>query len=190
MQPANRKRLSSLIADIVPEDQPGAFNQGIMELGETICLPNAQPHCHLCPLNEYCAVAGTERARELPVRKPPKPRRIEKRTVFLIITDSGVVLHRRPKGGLLGGMWEFPNTDRKEPLALLSEWGIIPETVYDAPNARHVFSHIEWQMNGYVVKTNHFPAQEDFVVASKESLADYALPTAFRTYHHELSQWL
>lgn len=189
MQPKNRKRLSALVAELVPATAPGAFNQGIMELGETICLPNAMPLCHLCPLRDFCAVAGTERARELPTRKAPKPRRIEDRTVFLILTDHGVVLHRRPKQGLLSGMWEFPNTDREQPLSLLTEWGIKAKAIQPLPPARHVFSHIEWHMNGYVIHASHVPSQPEFTIASKDELKNYALPTAFRSFQNELSKW-
>lgn len=188
MQPKNRKRLTALVQSIVPENHAGDFNQGIMELGETVCLPNAQPRCSECPLFEYCAVAGMERARELPTRAKPKPRRIENRTVFAVVTDGKVLLHRRPQKGLLSGMWELPNIESNYFGDTLSDWGIRATSVDRLPDAKHVFSHVEWHMTGYLVKAKSITLQPDFELVSKKELADYALPTAFRTYSDILKE--
>lgn len=182
MQPQNRKRLTALVGRIVPEENAGDFNQGIMELGETVCLPNAQPRCSDCPLVEYCAVAGLERARELPTRAKPKQRRVEQRTVFIIVADGKVLLRRRPPKGLLGGMWELPNIESNYFGDALSDWGIRASSVDSLPTAKHVFSHVEWHMTGCLVKAKSITPQPEFQLVSKEELADYALPTAFRTY--------
>ena len=184
MQPQNRKRLTALVQHLVPDGQAGDFNQGIMELGETICLPNTQPRCGECPLWEHCAVAGTARAGELPTRTPPKPRRIEQRTVFVVVTQDRprkVLLHRRPKG-LLGGMWELPNIETNFVGDTLSEWGVDPISTEALTTAKHVFSHVEWHMSGVFVKAKSVTPQPDFCLISKEELAEYALPTAFKTY--------
>ncbi len=188
MQPANRKRLTALVQSIVPEQHAGDFNQGIMELGETVCLPNAQPHCSECPLVEYCAVAGLERARELPTRAKPKPRRVEHRTVFVVLEDGNVLLHRRPPKGLLGGMWELPNIESDHVGDALSDWGVVVSAVDELPTVKHVFSHVEWHMVGYLVKATSITLKPDFELVSKEELADYALPTAFRTYSDILKE--
>ncbi len=184
MQPRNRKRLAALVQSLVPAGQAGDFNQGIMELGETICLPNTQPHCNECPLWDYCAVAGTEHAAELPTRTPPKPRRVEKRTVFVIVTEDSprkVLLHRR-SSGLLGGMWELPNIETDDDKDTLSEWGVEPISTQPLTNGKHVFSHVEWHMTGVLVRAKGVTLKPNFRLVSKTELADYALPTAFKTY--------
>ena len=188
MQPKNRKRLTALVQSIVPEQHPGDFNQGIMELGETVCLPNAQPRCSECPLFDYCAVAGLERARELPTRAKPKQRRVEHRTVFLVVKDGKVLLRRRPPKGLLGGMWELPNMEANYLGDALSDWGIQASFIDRLPDSKHVFSHVEWHMTGYLVKAKRLTLQPDFQLVSKEELAGYALPTAFRTYSDILKE--
>ena len=185
MQPKNRKRLTALVQSIVPEGRAGDFNQGIMELGETVCLPNAQPRCSQCPLWDYCAVAGLERARELPTRTETKLRRVEKRTVYVIVTDDSprkVLLRRRPPKGLLGGMWELPNVESHYLGDVLSDWGVLADSVDRLPDAKHVFSHVEWHMTGYLVRAKSVIPKAGFQMVSKEELAGYALPTAFRTY--------
>ena len=72
LKPAAKKRLSALAAQMVPADRPGAYNQAIMELGETICLPNTAPDCSRCPLNDLCEANRLGCAAELPVRAPKK----------------------------------------------------------------------------------------------------------------------
>ncbi len=192
METKHRKQLTTFVNQLVPEDCAGDFNQGIMELGETICLPNAMPRCSECPLREYCAVAGLERARELPTRSAPKPRKIEQRMVFVIITDENVprvLLHKREKGGLLGGMWELPNTiltDNFQIEKQLSAWGIPQKSLESLPSAKHIFSHVEWRLQGMLVKAKTFTPGNTFQLVSMCELDKYALPTAFRAYSKKI----
>jgi A/G-specific adenine glycosylase len=89
---------------------PGDLNQGLMELGATICAA-AQPRCLLCPLRGECAAARTGRQDELPVvaaRKKPSELPILARTVVWIEDAGHIVLARRTPDGLFGGLWELP----------------------------------------------------------------------------------
>ncbi len=196
MKPVVRKRLSSLVHEIVPAQDPSAFNQGLMELGETICLPNAMPRCSQCPIHDCCAVAGTERAAQLPTRAAPKPRKVENRTVLLVITqarESRVLLHRRDKKGLLSGMWEFPNFldgEDKNIAQLLTKWGARFVNYRQAPTGKHVFSHVEWILSGRIAEVEPFDPPADHIWVSKNELESYALPTAFRLYAELLTELL
>ncbi len=192
MQTKPRRELSALVNRLVPEEAPGEFNQGLMELGETVCLPNAMPKCSECPLRDYCAVAGEERARDLPTRAAPKPRRVEQRTVLTVISEGSprrVLLHRREARGLLGGMWELPNflTDSADTVSGLSD-AVIDTAPLDV--GRHVFSHVEWQMEGRLILAKPFTPDEGYRWVTAEELSAYALPTAFRTYTVALPQLL
>ena len=194
MQTKPRRELTELVRRLVPAEAPGEFNQGLMELGETICLPNAMPKCSECPVRDYCAVAGEERARDLPTRAAAKPRRVEQRTVFTVITEESprrVLLHRREDKGLLGGMWELPNelVDATDTILMLDTSGSVIGTK-PLGSGRHVFSHVEWQMNGLLVKVNPFTPSEGYRFVTAEELSAYALPTAFRTYTAQLYQTL
>lgn len=191
MKPAVRKRLSAIVNELVPYDDPGSFNQGLMELGETICLPNTMPLCSKCPIKGCCMVADTERAAELPTRAQPKTRKIEKRTVFTIITDEPVprvLLHRRSESGLLAGMWELPNVLNDETDSL--PFDITVRQSRQALSGKHVFSHIEWKLDGVVLTVEPFAAPPRYVWVDKEQLASYALPTAFRLYAQALPDLL
>ncbi len=191
MKPAVRKTMAALAAALVPRDRPASFNQGLMELGERVCLPNTMPRCEACPIAKHCAVAGTPEAASLPVRAPKKPRRIEHKTVFVLLTDEHprrVLLHKRPDEGLLAGLWELPNTDGEQPLPL--DVTAVGEQMA-LTSSRHIFSHIEWHMQGVlqIVTPTALPKDYEFV-GLDALLTDHALPTAFRAYSQMLPTWL
>lgn len=106
--PAGEKILWELAAENLPKGQAGDYNQALMDLGATICLPK-NPRCLLCPLMEICKARenGTQHLR--PVLKPKKlvPQYVNAAAV--IVERGRVLLSQRPADGLLGGMWEFPN---------------------------------------------------------------------------------
>ncbi len=105
---AVRARLESRLARLLPADRPGAFNEAVMELGETICRPVA-PSCPQCPVRSACRAA-----RELadPGALPRRPRRAAKphvRAAVVVLERAGRWwMQRRPDVGFLGGLWEFP----------------------------------------------------------------------------------
>jgi A/G-specific adenine glycosylase len=106
------KILWGLARENLPKGKAGDYNQALMDLGATICLPK-NPRCLLCPLMELCQARknGTQTLR--PVLKPKKntPQYIDVAAVVTRIANSRyeVLLNQRPNDGLLGGMWEFPN---------------------------------------------------------------------------------
>lgn len=196
LKPAVKKELSKLAAALVPEKNPGLFNEAIMELGETVCLPNTTPDCTACPLYGLCEAQKQGCAGELPVRSPKKERRVEHRTVLVIIRKRDnawtVLLHKRPSAGLLGGLWELPSVDGEMPdeavRELVIQWtgGRILDTE-DLGKARHLFSHIEWHMEGRAVWLEDAHTPSDCVWADADEIRDvYALPSAFRAYAQKL----
>ena len=195
--PQVKRRLSALAGILVPAERPGTFNSALMELGETICLPNTQPRCEACPVRDSCLAAARGCARELPVRAPKKPRRIERRLILVVITVDGeprVLLHRRPEKGLLAGMWELPSLlldsswdkeQRNQEVVeqILSWGGKPPYGWYDLGTGKHIFTHVEWHMEGICVMTNRFTVNESYTWATGYRLAEeLALPSAFRIY--------
>jgi A/G-specific adenine glycosylase len=196
-QPKAKKRLSALADSLVPVERPGVFNSALMELGETVCLPNTQPRCEACPVEDFCHAAEKGCARDLPVRAPKKARRVEERLVLLVIASGGeprVLLHRRPPKGLLAGMWELPNLlldpgwDREQRRRAaenqLISWGIESGSpLYDLGPGKHIFTHVEWRLEGVCVTVNPFTPSTDYIWATGRQLAEeLALPSAFRTY--------
>ena len=177
--PATKKRITAALQEILPTRSPGDFNQAMMELGATVCLPNGAPLCDRCPARSFCAALAQDRIGELPVKAAKKPRRIEERTVWLLFHEGRVALRRRPARGLLANLWEYPNElAGSEPLA---GWGIVPLSDVYGGQAKHIFSHIEWHMTARLVRCATDALPLGWVWAAPRQLAqEYAVPNAFQ----------
>lgn len=105
---AVKNQLWRLAADLIPPERPGDYNQALMELGQTICLP-AAPRCHECPIAAHCLARQRGTQLERPV-KPPRVATPHYDVVAGVIwrDDGRFLIAQRPLDGLLGGLWEFP----------------------------------------------------------------------------------
>ncbi len=181
--PAAKKRAAQALRPLIPTDAPGAFNQALMELGELVCLPHGEPLCPRCPAHDFCVARREGRTGELPAKSPPKPRRVEERTVWLIFSERRVALRRRPETGLLAGLWEYPN--ELSGAELPAAWGIEPRRVTYGGQARHLFTHIEWRMTARVVDTASAQLPSGWIWADRQGLREtYAVPSAFQGFRH------
>ena len=191
---------------IYKENIPGAFNQALMELGATVCLPNGAPLCEKCPWSELCLAKKENRITELPVKSKAKARRIEKRTVFILRDGDKVAIRKRPEQGLLAGLYELPNIEgdlnAEEALAQVKQMHYMPIRIQKLTEAKHVFSHIEWHMRGYAILVEEAGLDEEtsltghkegdnqavkqeseiIFVEAKDASARYAIPAAFGAY--------
>jgi len=108
-----KKNIRAQLQNVMPEGEEDIriFCQATMELGATVCVPNGSPKCDVCPVRDLCLgrVRGTAEA--LPIKKAKKERKIEEKTVFLLLRDGKVALRKREEIGLLAGLWEFPNVE-------------------------------------------------------------------------------
>lgn len=193
---AGAKRHYTAIADsMVPSDDPGSFNQAIMELGETVCLPNAMPHCEQCPLSHHCVAHANGIEQQLPIRIKKTKRRVEERTIMIVIDRHSdkprVLLHKRGETGLLAGMWEFPGGVSGETL-IDERIAITPApSPLPLPTAKHLFSHIEWRMTAQLAYAHLDDLPTGFVAATLEELKTvYALPSAFRSFGKIVEKFL
>lgn len=175
--PQTKRDMAAALESVMPARFPGEFNQALMELGTTVCLPNGAPLCDRCPLRDLCRAHREDRTAQLPVKPPKPPRRIEERQVYLLFHRGRVALCRRPKHGLLAGLWEFPNTLAGQSLPLA-----LPELEL-VGTARHIFTHIEWHMTAYAAVLPHPGLPPGWVWADREELAErYPIPNAFRAF--------
>ncbi len=177
----------------------GSFNQALMDLGAMVCLPNGSPKCTECPLSSACQAYLSGRTGELPVKKKKSERRILDRTVFVIRHRGKILLHRRPEHGLLAGLYELPGSEkqlgRSEALDHVRDLGFEPLYIEKLPDSRHIFSHLEWRMCAYLVRTDElpepFPASEDYLLESPEDIAaGFPIPSAFSAYKKYLTKSL
>ena len=163
-----------------------SFNQGMMELGETLCLP-AKPHCSTCPWNESCLALQQGTVSQIPYRSPLKQRKIIRRTLLVIREGEKFMIRRRPERGLLAGLYEFIGIDEdleaKDALAEAEKMGMTPLRIRPLPDSVHVFTHLEWHMKAYEIRIAEGAKLKDgCILVSRAEIADKALPSAFRAY--------
>lgn len=143
------------LKEIEPQDCPGLFNQALMELGATVCVPNGAPFCEKCPVAHLCLARAHNRTAELPRKKPKQQRRIEEKTVLVIRDGMNTVINKRSAKGLLAGLYELPNLEghktKEEVIRYLKEKKLSPVRIQSLEPAKHIFSHVEWRMIGYMV---------------------------------------
>ncbi len=184
-----KKKMEELVLELMPKDRSGDFNQAMMELGAVVCVPNGSPKCEICPLREICQAKAEGKIEEVPVKAKKKPRRIEEKTVFILLENDTVGLQKRPEKGLLAGLYEFPNADghlsEEEALEWAKNQGFEPIRIQKIEDAKHIFSHVEWHMCAYAIRISGWEKnkkKEYFFIEPGETEMNYPIPAAFFAY--------
>ncbi len=179
------------LQEIMPKGRAGDFNQALMELGAIVCVPNGKAKCESCPLAFCCRAKAQGIVDELPKKKAKKERRLEKRTVLVLKEGERVAVRRRPPKGLLAGLYELPNLEghltEDEVLDRLCAWGLSPIRILPLSDAKHIFSHVEWHMTGYMVsleETESIERNEEglLFIDVERAARKYPIPSAFSAY--------
>ena len=114
--PKGLKKLWELAALLLPEKNPGDFNQSMMELGATLCLPQ-EPACLICPVSGFCQARQTGTEQDYP-RKSGKTKIKKVRAACAVVRHGGrLLITQRPDNGLWAHLWEFPTfriTDKED----------------------------------------------------------------------------
>lgn len=178
--------MENLLRETMPASRASHFNQGLIEIGAIVCVPNGEPKCGACPLESLCLAKARGLIGELPVKTPAKKRRVEERTVCILEYRDQVAIHKREEHGLLASLYELPNTEgHLEQEELYEAFHLEPQAAAEItrlPAAKHVFSHVEWHMIGYRVLLNQ-KLPEPYLAVKKEELRTiYPLPNAFSRY--------
>lgn len=189
MKQSVRSQVEEKLLGIMPKDAPGDFNQALMELGAVVCVPNGPARCMECPVAALCKAYHHGTVDELPVKAPKKKRTIENRTVLVIQDGERTAIHKRPQEGLLAGLYELPNVEghlsMDEALQKVKEMNLEPLHIETLPEAKHIFSHIEWRMIGYRIRVSSLEERKEssfIFTEKKQSEKQYAIPSAFRAY--------
>ncbi len=196
-----KKSIEEELKSVIPQDRPGDFNQALMELGAMVCIPNGNPKCEVCPWQELCQARIQDRIAEFPRKTPKKARKIEKKTVLVILDEHYVALHKREDRGLLAGMYEFPMLDghlsEEKVLSFLRQAGMSPLRIQKLEPSKHIFTHKEWHMVGYQVRVDELVKADlagagreqeeerstDYIfIDPAETKSRYPIPSAFAAY--------
>lgn len=178
--PAGDTLLWELAAQNLPKGQAGDYNQALMDLGATICLPK-NPRCLLCPLMELCKARehGTQEFR--PVLKPKKAVPSYVHAAVVIVERGRVLLSQRPAEGLLAGMWEFPNAridgDPAKALvkALESATRIKVKRGAGLSVVEHAYSHFRVTVHPFLCEKVSIPKEKNLKWVKLSELEDYPM---------------
>ncbi|BEU87631.1 A/G-specific adenine glycosylase [Selenomonas sp. TAMA-11512] len=207
LQDTTKRRVEEALLPILPDQGKSCsdMTQAFMDLGSSICLPK-KPLCLCCPLSSFCRAYADDLTDALPYRSPKKKRRIEKLTVLRLSCQNQLAIRQRSSEGLLANLWELPHLNdyykKQSLLDLFDDRGYDVTHIEKLPVKKHIFSHIEWHMQGWDIKlastspkatgVKEAPAAymssdeafpDQLVWASEEDIANrYSIPTAFSYY--------
>ena len=170
-EPATRARWSELLRAAYPPET-GDFCEALMELGAIVCVPNGAPLCGACPWAGLCRAHLAGEEERYPVRSEKKARRIVEATVLVLRCGNKYALEKRPAKGLLAGLWQFPFFEGEAP-----EFG----KVLAEKRAKHIFTHVEWRMQGRLVQARAELPQYVWATAD-EIRRTYAVPSALKAF--------
>lgn len=189
MKQSTRKQMEEKLQKIIPPEHAGDFNQGLIELGAIVCVPNGEPKCEECPAASFCKARLQGKIQELPVKEKAKARRIEDKTVLILRDEDNIAICKRPAKGLLAGLYELPNVEghlnKKEMTEYCKKIGLMPIHIKKLPEAKHIFSHIEWHMIGYDIRVDELEKtnSKNFLFIHPEEIQrEYPIPSAFEKY--------
>ncbi len=185
MDRKNRGAVTDALRRVYPQGEEAALlTEGLMELGERICIPNGKPLCEVCPAAEYCRAHAEGTETRYPARSAKKERRIEQKTVLLLRCEGKYALQKRPEKGLLAGLWSFPMAEGH--LTEQNAAGLFhAASAEPLGKAKHIFTHVEWHMIGYRIGCKEL-SPEYLWVTPEEIESVYSVPTAFKHYKSKL----
>ena len=177
--PKLRRELTAALAEIYPAGLCSEFTQSLMELGATVCLPNGAPLCTECPLAGICLASRKGLTDEIPVRKAKAARPVKEFAVVVLRDTAGrFAVRRRPETGLLAGLYEFPNLEGIHGETALKT-AFRADRLEKAGTAKHIFTHVEWDMTLYLAETSNPPDGFEWVARSALQ-NETAIPSAFK----------
>lgn len=177
---------------LVPSDRPGDFNQAMMDLGATVCIPGT-PACDKCPLASCCDAFQAGDAELLPIKMQARaPKQIAMGVGLVTCKDEILVHMRREK--LLGGLWVFvlldgndtPDTMEKHLYTL----GLDAEYRGDLGSARHIFTHRIWDMHLMHFTIEKKKPVKDYNWVTLAELKSLPFPTAMRKAYQQAEKLL
>lgn len=181
-----KKEIRDELMRIIPKES-GDFNQGLMELGETICLPNGIPKCNICPLAKNCQSRKENNYLAIPVRNPKREKKIETFTVLLFKYQDEFAIYKRTHESLLNNLWSFPMLENSLTISELKNYlekqQILYKEINLGPKNIHVFTHKKWQMQSFFIEVSTKENLLDYTWIKKFDLENtYAIPTALQPF--------
>ncbi|PIQ95708.1 MAG: A/G-specific adenine glycosylase [Nitrospinae bacterium CG11_big_fil_rev_8_21_14_0_20_56_8] len=175
--------------ELLPRNHPGDFNQALMELGATVCLPK-NPDCPLCPLSRVCRARKENAQAQFPASAKTTPAQKIQVSAAVIQKGGKTFIQQRPHKGLMGGLWEFPGgklQDSESPEECIrreirEELGVDIRVGEKLMTVRHSYTQFRVTLHVFRCTLNNGrlrPTQcEQWRWVPPEDLEDYPFPAA------------
>jgi A/G-specific adenine glycosylase len=182
-QQTTKTYIKDLVLAHLPATRNGDFNQSIMELGATICIPNGAPLCSICPIQNICKAYEEQTQSRIPFRTKKTKRNMESKTIIVFMYKDMYGIKKRPSKGLLASLYEYETLDDAYSLKDVEQ--LFKKNVTDMGPSKHIFTHKVWLMNGYLVEIDT-PIEEFTFVTREELIETYSIPSAFKAYTNHI----
>lgn len=194
--PTERSTYNEIYARVeqdIPAENPGDFNEALMDLGATVCTPKT-PRCEICPLASSCSACLLGKPTDFPLPKPKKEIPVEAHTILRIFVGDRILIRKRPATGLLAGLYELIDLPGTLSHQEVQKWiqektGARADDIRVLGTSHHVFSHLRWNMLGFEVRLPATADLESHVrelgqLATRQDYDMLAFPTAISAYSH------
>lgn len=179
LQTSTKKEIQAIMEQDLAKDM-GDMNQALMDFGSSICIANGTVRCNICPLQQNCQAYQLGKVHILPIRKKKKARSKKKYTIVIYTCKEYVLIHKRDPSGLLAGLYEFKTLENHHPKREF------PKSTY-LGKYTHIFSHVEWDMKGFLVPVEKMFEEPGYIWVKQETLdTKYSIPGAFKPYQEKI----
>lgn len=193
-----KKQIQQYADGLIDQNQPGDFNQALMELGARICTLS-EPNCMQCPLQANCVAFKTVKTDEIPYKSPAKKVPHHDIGVGILVNDKNqVLIAQRPEDTMLGGLWEFPGGKQKPDESieettvreLREELGVEVQITDSFMQLNHTYSHFKITLHAFLCElvsgTPKANAAQQIKWVSVNELDNYPFPKANRRLTEKL----
>ncbi len=196
----SNKRFNRMASQILYHDDPGSYNQALMELGALVCRPQ-KPECGKCPVSSHCTAFKSGKVEQFPQVKKRLKTPEYHIAVGVVIRNKKLLITRRPENGLLGGLWEFPGgklENNEEPnkacvREIKEETGLNVTPVEHLTTVKHAYSHFKIKMDVYICNfvsgEVELSGPTDYRWIAPEVIDEYAFPKANHKFISKLKKW-
>jgi len=191
LEQAKTYTVGDAVSILIPAHAPGAFNEGLIELGATLCRPQ-QPRCLLCPWHNFCKARRLGRQEDFPAPRKRKEIPHYDVTAAITVRNGDVLIARRPAEAMLGGLWEFPGGKRQDdetlPAALrrelVEEMAITVDVGEQLLMLDHAYSHFRITLHAFWCRLIEGEPRcsecADLAWVTPDALDDYAMAVTDR----------
>ena len=150
-----------------PHEEAGAYTQGLMDLGATLCV-RVRPRCEACPAMVTCQAHALQQTQAFPTPKPRKTLPERSTTMLLYLHADEVMLQKRANTGIWGGLWSFPEVDN------------VPDNAQILPKFTHTFTHFKLNIQPVLIRPGKQASAPDTLWIGLDEAIHAAIPTPVR----------